>query len=449
MKRASQARRTTSKEPHPIQLSYLIISYRLSFRRVILCTSADRTMSSLRRDPSGPYPASSRYPTYLPPSPTSAPPGPSSPVFATPIPVAPSAAPVPPPPAALPDAVPLPSAIPAAAAAVNHAFDASAAAHELPPDLVARIAAQVRAEVVRSLREEMRVSPTAPAVDVPFYPPPPPGPPPSASSAAARNEDAALHAMQQQRQIQEQEQQRLQQLQQQRVQQAQQIQQQQQQQPQRHQSPQPPYPSIQRGSAGVLMPEAATFRAEGAGTGRRAVHTPPTPETHREGSEWTSSSATGGRGGGMTSPSPGTGRGPPAANVNSSSNSNNRDGEQRRTRAESRGGGGPTTTFERDLPDRSRPVPAPRVLTDKEETVVEKQWGVLFEREERGGAPTRRLGQFLRGLAHHLVEDFEPRGSLVIGPKKMRRFYELMKVDSEVFPWRGRWSLAFCSVQLT
>jgi hypothetical protein len=78
------------------------------------------------------------------------------------------------------------------------------------------------------------------------------------------------------------------------------------------------------------------------------------------------------------------------------------------------------------------------VLTDEEETVVEKQWGALFEREERGGAPTRRLGQFLRGVAHHLVEDFEPRGSLVIGPKKMRRFYELVKVDNEIFPWRSR-----------
>ena len=78
------------------------------------------------------------------------------------------------------------------------------------------------------------------------------------------------------------------------------------------------------------------------------------------------------------------------------------------------------------------------MLTDEEETVVEKQWGMLFEREERGGAPTRRLGQFLRGLAHHLDEDFEPTGWYGIGPRKMRRFYELMKVDNEIFPWKSK-----------
>jgi hypothetical protein len=185
------------------------------------------------------------------------------------------------------------------------------------------------------------------------------------------------------------------------------------------------------------MPEATTFQPEGAGTGRRAVHTPPTPEAQREGAEWSSTSNPGVRGGGMASPGPGIGRAPLAANGNINSNTNGKDGDQRRTRPESRGGGGPTATSERERPERSRPPPAPRLLTNEEETVVEKQWGALFEREDRGGAPTLRLGQFLRGLAHHLVEDFEPRGSLVIGPKKMRRFYELMKVDKEMFPWRG------------
>lgn len=46
-----------------------------------------------------------------------------------------------------------------------------------------------------------------------------------------------------------------------------------------------------------------------------------------------------------------------------------------------------------------RPEP-PRVHSGDEETVVEKMWQQLFDRR---GEPTARLGQFLRGLALHLV----------------------------------------------
>ena len=53
-----------------------------------------------------------------------------------------------------------------------------------------------------------------------------------------------------------------------------------------------------------------------------------------------------------------------------------------------------------DSGSRTRPPPAPRVLTGEEETVVEKMWQPLFDSE---GQPTVRLGQFLRGLALHLV----------------------------------------------
>lgn len=49
---------------------------------------------------------------------------------------------------------------------------------------------------------------------------------------------------------------------------------------------------------------------------------------------------------------------------------------------------------------RKRPPLAPRAMTDEEETVVEKMWQPLFDSE---GKPTARLGQFLRGLALHLV----------------------------------------------
>lgn len=46
-----------------------------------------------------------------------------------------------------------------------------------------------------------------------------------------------------------------------------------------------------------------------------------------------------------------------------------------------------------------RPDP-PRVHTGDEETVVEKMWQQLFNAR---GEPTKRVGQFLRGLALHLV----------------------------------------------
>lgn len=51
-------------------------------------------------------------------------------------------------------------------------------------------------------------------------------------------------------------------------------------------------------------------------------------------------------------------------------------------------------------PSRKRPPPARRIMTNEEETVVEKMWQPLFDSE---GQPTARLGQFLRGLALHLV----------------------------------------------
>jgi len=49
-----------------------------------------------------------------------------------------------------------------------------------------------------------------------------------------------------------------------------------------------------------------------------------------------------------------------------------------------------------------RPPSVKRVLTDEEETVVEKMWQPLFTDDK----PTPRLGQFLRGLALHLVSYF-------------------------------------------
>lgn len=51
---------------------------------------------------------------------------------------------------------------------------------------------------------------------------------------------------------------------------------------------------------------------------------------------------------------------------------------------------------------QTRPKPPTRDSTGREETILEKIWGELFD---VNGAPTPRLGQFLRGVAVHLVCD--------------------------------------------
>lgn len=48
----------------------------------------------------------------------------------------------------------------------------------------------------------------------------------------------------------------------------------------------------------------------------------------------------------------------------------------------------------------TRPKGPSRLSTSKEETTLEKIWGQLFDEESH---PTNRLGQFLRGLAIHIV----------------------------------------------
>ncbi|KAF7512076.1 hypothetical protein GJ744_002789 [Endocarpon pusillum] len=77
-----------------------------------------------------------------------------------------------------------------------------------------------------------------------------------------------------------------------------------------------------------------------------------------------------------------------------------------------------------------RPKAPTRKSTDI--TTLEKIWGPLFE----GNRATARLGQFLRGLAIHLIEDYEPKYSLVITPSKMQKYYEDTKLSNEVYPWQ-------------
>lgn len=83
---------------------------------------------------------------------------------------------------------------------------------------------------------------------------------------------------------------------------------------------------------------------------------------------------------------------------------------------------------------------------DTGETVIEKMWKPLFV----DGKPTDRLNQFLRGLALHLIDDYEPVYSLVVTPAKMLRFLNETKVDQELYPWDiifgGKMALASLSV---
>ncbi len=83
---------------------------------------------------------------------------------------------------------------------------------------------------------------------------------------------------------------------------------------------------------------------------------------------------------------------------------------------------------------RSEKAERPKAPTRKstEITTLEKIWGPLFE----GSRPTVRLGQFLRGLALHLIEDYEPKYSLIITPSKMQKYYEDTKLIHDIYPWQ-------------
>lgn len=99
----------------------------------------------------------------------------------------------------------------------------------------------------------------------------------------------------------------------------------------------------------------------------------------------------------------------------------------------------PTPQYGRSAPidipqERSsvRPAHAARMATD-DYTPIEKMWQRLFDED---GYPLPRLGEFLRGLALHLIEDYEPKKSLVIPPAKMLKFYDEVKLHDEIYPWQ-------------
>ncbi|KAJ5540961.1 hypothetical protein N7494_006037 [Penicillium frequentans] len=79
----------------------------------------------------------------------------------------------------------------------------------------------------------------------------------------------------------------------------------------------------------------------------------------------------------------------------------------------------------------TRPKPPDRDTTVMEMTTLERIWGKLFEDDK----PTARLGQFLRGIAMHLIEDYPPGNTLVIVPQKLQKFYKDTDVSPDAYPW--------------
>ncbi|KAI0016631.1 hypothetical protein F4780DRAFT_797626 [Xylariomycetidae sp. FL0641] len=59
-------------------------------------------------------------------------------------------------------------------------------------------------------------------------------------------------------------------------------------------------------------------------------------------------------------------------------------------------------------------------------------WGVLFD---EGGYATHRCGQVLRGLARYMIDEFTPKGSLVVTPEKLGTLYSRFRLDEEVIPF--------------
>ncbi|KAJ9655278.1 hypothetical protein H2198_005807 [Neophaeococcomyces mojaviensis] len=83
----------------------------------------------------------------------------------------------------------------------------------------------------------------------------------------------------------------------------------------------------------------------------------------------------------------------------------------------------------------TQPEPMRRAsFDDDDSTVLEKIWGKLFDGQGQG---TERLSQFLRGIAVHLIEDYEPKHSIVVTPDKMQKYYADTKLieHAELYPW--------------
>ncbi|KAG9235486.1 hypothetical protein BJ875DRAFT_483213 [Amylocarpus encephaloides] len=83
-----------------------------------------------------------------------------------------------------------------------------------------------------------------------------------------------------------------------------------------------------------------------------------------------------------------------------------------------------------DREPKSRPAPD-RSFSSIELSTIDLKWGELFDRD---GNSTKRLGQFLRGLANHIIDDYSPKKSIVVTPDKLARYYTTYAVDDEPHP---------------
>jgi hypothetical protein len=76
--------------------------------------------------------------------------------------------------------------------------------------------------------------------------------------------------------------------------------------------------------------------------------------------------------------------------------------------------------------------PGPATDGNSERSFLDRIWGDLFVSQ---GQPSHRLGQLLRSIAHYLIEVYEPQHSIVVGPRKMQRFYRETRIQSEAYAW--------------
>ncbi|KAL5321648.1 hypothetical protein ACEPPN_009608 [Leptodophora sp. 'Broadleaf-Isolate-01'] len=72
-----------------------------------------------------------------------------------------------------------------------------------------------------------------------------------------------------------------------------------------------------------------------------------------------------------------------------------------------------------------------RTYSTTELSTIDQKWGRLFESD---GKPTQRLGQFLRGLANYIIEEFPAKKSIVVTPSKMAAYYAAHALDKEPHP---------------
>jgi hypothetical protein len=254
--------------------------------------------------------------------------------------------------------------------AVNHAFDNSSAATQLSPEMIARITEQV----ITSLRAELNT--TKPASSAPpvqpyanpstfpvmnmHVPPPPPNPPASAVPLARAPSFSPVHM---------------------------------------RESSQPfVAPGSIPGTTSAAAQYGTSPRAQATMGASRSIPTPPTPD-RGSGGEWDEATYFDRRQRrpSRTRPSPESApRDIPLRRRNSRANRSPQmnDSAAVKENLSERYGDSRTDELQPDRPGTTR------LMSNYEETVVEKMWQPLFDTDCK---PTPRLHQFLRGIALHLV----------------------------------------------